>query len=149
MSGAPDIRDAATTAVAPSGLTAGFGCRKGASAADIRAALESALRSAGRPLSAVTLLAAPRLKAHEAGLIAAAADLGLPLAIVPDAALTAAAGRTLSRSDRVAALIGVPSAAEAAALGAAGAGSTLIGPRIKTPRATCALAMAADPEAGA
>jgi cobalt-precorrin 5A hydrolase len=60
--------------------------------------------------------------------------------LVPQAELEAAGARTVTRSDRVIALMGVPSAAEAAALAAAGPAGRLIAPRTAVGPATCALA---------
>jgi cobalt-precorrin 5A hydrolase len=48
--------------------------------------------------------------------------------------------RTVTRSERVVALMGVPSVAEAAALAAGGTKARLLAPRIALGPATCALA---------
>jgi len=80
------------------------------------------------------------LKSGEPGIAAAASDLGVPLVLVPQADLEAAGTRTMTRSERVVALMGVPSAAEAAALAAAGPAARLVAPRTAVGPATCALA---------
>jgi len=121
-------------------IVAGIGCRRGASAADIRAVIAHALARAGLASHALDLVAAPESKADEQGVSAAAAALGVPLVLVPSADLQAAGGRTQTRSDRVLALMGVPSVAEAAALAASGPAARLILPRITLGVATCALA---------
>jgi cobalt-precorrin 5A hydrolase len=121
-------------------MVAGVGCRKGASAREVGAAISAALSRAGLPADALDAIAAPAAKGSEAGIAAAANDLGVPLVLVPQAELEAAGARTITRSDRVIALMGVPSAAEAAALAAAGPAGRLVAPRTAVGPATCALA---------
>jgi cobalt-precorrin 5A hydrolase len=121
-------------------MVAGVGCRKGASAREIGAAISAALSRAGLRADAINAIAAPAAKSSEAGIAAAANDLGVPLVLVPQAELEAAGARTITRSDRVIALMGVPSAAEAAALAAAGSTGRLVAPRTAVGPATCALA---------
>jgi cobalt-precorrin 5A hydrolase len=121
-------------------IVAGIGCRRGASAADIRAVIAHALARAGLASAALDLVAAPESKADEQGVSAAAAALGVPLVLVSRADLQAAGARTQTRSERVLALMGVPSVAEAAALAASGPASRLIVPRMSVGIATCALA---------
>lgn len=60
----------------------GVGCRRGAAAADIAAAIRTALRRAGVARQRVRLLATAELKRDEAGLVAAAETLGLPLRLI-------------------------------------------------------------------
>ena len=110
-------------------ITAGIGCRKGCSGAEIVALV----RSAGRP----DALAAPGFKRGETGLHEAAATLGLPLHFVTDAALATAQSHCLTRSAAALRATGHASIAEAAALAQ---GGTLLGPRIASANATCALA---------
>jgi cobalt-precorrin 5A hydrolase len=121
-------------------IVAGVGCRKGASAHEVGAAISAALSRAGLRADVLDAIAAPALKSGEAGIAAAASDLGVPLVLVPQADLEAAGARTLTRSERVVALMGVPSAAEAAALAAAGPAARLVAPRTAVGTATCALA---------
>jgi cobalt-precorrin 5A hydrolase len=121
-------------------IVAGIGCRKGASAREIGAAISAALARAGLGRDALGLLAAPAMKGGEPGIAAAATDLGVPLVLVAQADLEAAGARTATRSARVVALMGVPSAAEAAALAAGGPAARLLAPRIAVGPATCALA---------
>ena len=121
-------------------IVAGIGCRRGASAADIRAVIAHALARAGLASAALDLVAAPESKADEQGVSAAAAALGVPLVLVSRADLQAAGARTQTRSERVLALMGVASIAEAAALAASGPASRLIVPRMSVGIATCALA---------
>jgi cobalamin biosynthesis protein CbiG len=110
-------------------ITAGIGCRKGCSAAEI----VKLVKSAGQP----DQLAAPDFKRGEPGLQEAAALLGLPLRFVADAALADAQPRCLTRSAAALQATGHASIAEAAAIAG---GGTLLGPRIASANATCALA---------
>ncbi len=122
-------------------MVAGLGCRRGARAEDVAAAIAQALHGAGRQPADLARLATSATKAQEPGLRAAAAELGLSLDAVPQPALLAAAPGCLSHSARVMAEAGVPSLAEAAALASAGPGARLLGPRVAAGRtATCALA---------
>jgi cobalt-precorrin 5A hydrolase len=121
-------------------IVAGVGCRKGAPASDVEAALSAALARAGIASGALDGIATLAAKNEEAGIAAAAARLGVAVILVSDEELHAAGGRTQTRSKRVLALTGVPSVAEAAALAAAGPSARLIGPRLVVGAATCALA---------
>ncbi len=121
-------------------IVAGIGSRKGVSAAEVAAALDAALARAGLTRADVGALATPAVKGGEPGITAAATALGLPLVLVPQKTLEAAAGRTLTTSDRVIALMGVPSASETAALAACGPYGKLIAPRTAVGPVTCALA---------
>lgn len=121
-------------------IVAGIGSRKGVTTAEVVAALDAALARAGLARDAVGALATPAVKGGEPGITAAATALGLPLVLVPQKTLEAAADRTLTRSDRVVALMGVPSASETAALAACGPSGKLIAPRTAVGPVTCALA---------
>lgn len=110
-------------------ITAGIGCRRGCSAAEII----DLIHAAGQP----DRLAAPGFKRDEAGLLDAAAILGLPLAFVADDDLAAAQPHCLTRSAAASRATGFASIAEAAALAG---GGLLLGPRIASANATCALA---------
>ena len=104
------------------------------------AAIDEALAAASLTAEAIDLVATAAEKGGEAGIAAAAAELGRPLVLVPAERLQAAGERTVTRSERVVALFAVPSLAEAAALAAAGESSRLIAPRRVAGGATCALA---------
>jgi cobalt-precorrin 5A hydrolase len=121
-------------------IVAGIGCRKGAKAEEIEAAIEAALERAGRPLARLDLMATALAKRDEEGLIAAAKARGIRLIFVDQADLEIASARGATWSRRVLALAGVPSVAEAAALAAAGSKARLILPRIVVGPVTCALA---------
>jgi cobalt-precorrin 5A hydrolase len=126
-------------------IAAGIGCKRGAAASDIEAAIHAALASARIEADALDVIATIEAKSAEAGIRTAAAKLGVTLMVVPELELFAANGRVETHSERVAVLSGVGSVAEAAALAAAGPASTLIVPRLIVGAATCALA-ATPPE---
>jgi cobalt-precorrin 5A hydrolase len=125
-------------------IVAGVGCRKGASADDIGAVIADALARAGFAPRALDLIAAPELKHCEQGIAAAAAALGVPLVLIPEADLAAAGARAETRSERVLALMGIPCVAETAALAGGGPTARLIVPRIAIGTATCALAVSEE-----
>jgi cobalt-precorrin 5A hydrolase len=122
-------------------IAAGIGCKRGAAASDIEAAIHAALASARIEADALDVIATIEAKSAEAGIRTAAAKLGVTLMVVRELELFAANGRVETHSERVAVLSGVGSVAEAAALAAAGPASTLIVPRLIVGAATCALAV--------
>lgn len=125
-------------------IVAGIGCRRGASAQDVEAALSAALNGAGTPTRAVDAIATSAAKANEAGIAEVARARGLKFIAVAQAELEAAAARGVTKSVRVLALTGVPSVAEAAALAAAGPEARLLVPRVTVGTATCALALSGE-----
>ncbi len=125
-------------------IVAGVGCKAGASAREIEAAIGAALSQAGLESASLSLIATSSAKAHEAGLAAAAKDRGLKVVFVPQVDLEAAGSRTLTHSERVLAASGVPSLSEAAALAAAGPGALLLAPLTSVGPATCAIAVTGD-----
>jgi cobalt-precorrin 5A hydrolase len=121
-------------------IIAGVGCRRGASAAAITAVIEAALKRTGHGKREVGIIATAATKRGEAGIATAALAWGVPLMFIPPVDLQSASTRTLTRSARVAALVGLPSVAEAAALAAGGPAARLVASRIACGGATCALA---------
>ena len=121
-------------------IVAGVGCRRGAAARDIEAAVRAALAQASVTLDSLGCIATTAAKEDEAGIRAAAAKLGVSVVLLSRAEMEAAAPRAATRSERVLALTGVPSVAETAALAAAGPAARLISPRLVLGAATCALA---------
>jgi cobalt-precorrin 5A hydrolase len=121
-------------------IVAGIGCRRGAAAADIEAAIRAALACASVDAADLKAIATSQAKDAEAGIATAASTFGVGIMLISDADLKAAGTRVATRSDRVLALSGVPSLAEAAALAAAGPSSRLIASRLVVGAATCALA---------
>ncbi len=63
----------------PLSLAAGIGCRRGVEAAEIEAAVEEALRIAGRSRDSLGVLATHEVKEDEAGLLETAGRMGLSL----------------------------------------------------------------------
>ncbi|WP_378950216.1 cobalamin biosynthesis protein [Mesorhizobium sp. ANAO-SY3R2] len=122
-------------------MIAGIGCRKGVAPEDILSAIETALEAHGLAVTALSALATASIKSGEQAILAAGHRFDLPVLVVDDASLAAAASRTLTRSEASIEATGSPSVSEAAALAAAGEGSTLIGPRIVVGPATCAIAI--------
>ena len=121
-------------------IVAGIGCRKGASAAQIQAAVEAAFTGEALGGRRPGLLAAPAAKDKEDGIRGAAAALGLRLMWISQTALEAAGPRTRTHSARSLAAMNVPSVAEASALAAAGPNARLLVARLAVGPVTCALA---------
>ena len=126
-------------------MVAGIGCRSGASAEAIAQVLAAALERCGLERAHIDALATDAAKGNEAGILAAAAALALPLIFVCAAQMAAAADDVITTSERVIALKGVPSVAETAALAAAGREARLLGPRVANAAATCAIARGEGP----
>jgi len=120
-------------------IVAGIGCKKDVTVAEVLAAVETALEAHGLTPAALSLLATARLKGSEAGIIAAGAQLNLPVILVDDAVLREMS--VLSHSDKSLAVAGTPSVSEGAALAAAGEGARLAGPRTAVGPVTCAIAV--------
>jgi cobalt-precorrin 5A hydrolase len=123
-------------------MVAGIGCRAGASARNIEAALSAALE--GAPTWDLDAIATSVAKAHEGGIAEVARARAVEFIAVAQIELEAAAARAVTHSARVLALTGVPSVAEAAALAAAGPASRLLVPRVAIGGVTCALAVSGD-----
>jgi cobalt-precorrin 5A hydrolase len=123
-------------------IVAGIGCRRGATASEVEAAVTAALERAGRPLAQIDLMATALSKREEKAIAEAASARGVRLVFVAPDALEVASARGATWSARVLALAGVPSVAEAAALAACGPKANLILPRIVVGKVTCALASA-------
>jgi cobalt-precorrin 5A hydrolase len=121
-------------------IVAGIGCRKGASAAAVEAAIMAALAARRLGIEKLAAVATSSSKGKEPGIKAAAAALGVPFVTVAQGELDAAGHGIATRSQRVLALTGVGSVAEAAALAAAGSGAQLVAQRVVVGAVTCALA---------
>ncbi len=130
-------------------IVAGIGCKRGTSVAAISAVVAAACARWGVAEARIDALATIAAKGDEAGIMAAAGLMGLPLIIVSEAEMLRVSDQTLTHSERVVALMQVPSVAETSALAAAGAGSRLLGPRTVAGMATCALAACGSSEIGA
>jgi cobalt-precorrin 5A hydrolase len=121
-------------------IVAGLGCRRGTAVDDLEAALRLACDRAGIPCASIHALATGRIKQDDPGMLNLAARLGLPLHIVGDEELKAAASRTHTISRHSLAKTDSPCLSEAAALAAAGEDATLLVARVVAEGATCALA---------
>jgi cobalt-precorrin 5A hydrolase len=121
-------------------IVAGIGCRKGVSAAEVRAAIEAAFAGDACAGRRPGLLAAPVAKQNEQGILGAAAALGLRLMWISQTALEAAGPRARANSARSMAAMNVGSVAEASALAAAGPNARLLVERLAVGPVICALA---------
>ena len=121
-------------------IVAGLGFRHGVSAEELLLVMEEAALAASLPLREVEKVATAADRAGEAGLIAAAERLRLPIVPVGDDELRAADEEVTTRSARILAGYGVGSVCEAAALAVAGPGARLRLARITGARTACALA---------
>ena len=110
-------------------IAIGVGCRRGVGGAAI-AALVTRARSLAAVEHEAAVLFSHERKRDEAGLIAAAAELGLSLQFLPVEVLREVEGRVETGSAVSAKLLGVTSVSEAAALAGAGSGARLVLPRI-------------------
>jgi cobalt-precorrin 5A hydrolase len=126
-------------------MVAGLGCRRGASAEEIEAAISLALGWLGAEAGSLDALATLAEKSAEPGLRETARRLALPLVACAAEDMRLALDRVSVLSPRAEQVTGLPSVAEAAALVAAGAGSRLRVPRVATARATCAIAEGGGP----
>jgi cobalt-precorrin 5A hydrolase len=125
-------------------IVAGIGCRRGAAAHDVEAAIRAALARAGLAAAALDAIATILGKNEEPGIAAAAKTFDVRVVGLEQGALEAVSARVVTRSPRVLALTGVPSVAETAALAAAGADARLIATRLVVGGAACALAASGD-----
>lgn len=126
-------------------IVAGVGCRRGASAEDLLAAIDAAAAARAVARDAIRLLAVLDGKSGEPGIRDAAGRLGCRLVVIDGPQALRVSTATLSVSSHSIAATGTGSASEAAALAAAGAGARLLGPRVIAGNATCALAIGDDP----
>lgn len=125
-------------------MVAGIGSRKGVTARDVRAAIETALEAHGLAMTALSALATGEIKRNEEAIFLAGRDLDLPVIVVTDDALQTASSSTISHSDLSQAHAGTPSVSEASALAAAGKGARLLGACTVLGPVTCAIAISGD-----
>ena len=127
-------------------IVAGFGCRRGCTAAELRALLDRTLQQLVLPLAALAGLASSTHKRDEVGLLQLAADLGLPLVFYPAEQLAAWETQLSEQSPLARELTGAASVAEASALAAAaqrtGRPAALLCHKQRSAAATLALAQA-------
>ena len=127
-----------TTTEAAKTLIVGVGCRRGVAADVIRALIGEALQEAGEDISAVRLIASADIKADEAGLLAAAGELGIPLRFISSEEIQETR-REFACSELVQDKVGLPAVAEPAAL-LAGTRTRLVLPRRASDGVTVAIA---------
>ena len=127
-----------TTTEAAKDVIVGVGCRRGAAAADIVAAVREGLRRARVRPGRVRLLASADIKKREAGLIEAAAQLGVGLRFISSGEIRATA-KAFGRSAFVQRKVNLPAVAEPAAL-LAGRRTRLLLPKTILHGATVAVA---------
>ena len=104
-----------TTTEALKSVIVGIGCRHGTPAGRIVEAVREALADAGIAMEEVRVLASAKIKADEAGLLAAAETLGVPIRFIAAEEIWASL-RDFSHSDFVAKKVTLPAVAEPAAL---------------------------------
>lgn len=121
-------------------LVLGLGARLGVPAADLDAAIDHALATAGVDGARIAVLATLDRRAAEDAVRAVAVRRGWTLAGYPPEDLRGVAVPT--PSDRVRAAVGAAGVAEAAALLAAGPGGILILPKLSSPSVSIAIAAA-------
>lgn len=125
-------------------IALGLGFRAGCSAAQLMAALETALADLGHARSEIDSLCVPEFKRHDASLAELVALLEKPLRLFSLAALRACPLPTLTQSSEILRRYGVGSLSEACALNGAllhGKHARLLAPRLIAGSVTCALAI--------
>ncbi|GAA4575397.1 precorrin-3B C(17)-methyltransferase [Micromonospora coerulea] len=127
--------DDRTAVLRPPSLVAGIGASRGVPAAEVTELLHRVLADAGLSPASLRCLASVDLKADEAGIVATADALGVPLETWPAGEL--AAIDVPHPSEVVRAVVGTPSVAEAAALRG---GGVLLVPKTASAMATVAIA---------
>lgn len=121
-------------------LTCGIGCRRGASANDIEAAID-AVRAELGCADRIAVIATETSKAVEPGLRDVADRLGVRVEAFEADALRGVQDACFTVSSAALRHKGVPSVAEASAILAAGANGRLLAPRKATRLVTCAFAV--------
>ncbi|WP_297296762.1 cobalamin biosynthesis protein [uncultured Methylovirgula sp.] len=121
-------------------IALGIGCRRGVAKDEVLDIVREALVRVNLGGEAMALFSVED-KHSEAGLLAAAAELRLPLTFLPRAALQDVEAYIATPSPHAEAALGLASVSEAAALAGAGEGGVLILPRIAGDGVTCAAAL--------
>ncbi len=104
-----------TTTEAAKTVIVGVGCRRGVNCETIVAAIGEALKSAGRCIDDVRLIASADIKRDEPGLLAAARSLGVPLRFISSETIRNS-DKKFERSAFVQEKVNLPAVAEPAAL---------------------------------
>ncbi len=124
-------------ALRPKNLVIGVGCNRGTAADEIVEAVERVLRERGFALKSARALATVDAKSEEAGLVEAAARLGVPLAFCDKATLNAVPN-VPNASEAPRKFVGVQGVAEPSAL--AVSGGRLVVEKVKSGNVTVAVA---------
>nr|WP_223186604.1 precorrin-3B C(17)-methyltransferase [Streptomyces sp. CBMA29] len=127
-----------TVFVRPPSLVVGVGGSRGVGRAEVVGLVRSTLAEAGLAEKSVSALATVDAKAGEEGIVAAAAEFGVPLVTYAAADLAGTAVPNPSAAPLAA--VGTPSVAEAAAILAAADGGQLVVEKRKSAMATAAVA---------
>jgi cobalt-precorrin 5A hydrolase len=127
-----------TTTEALKRVIVGVGCRRGVKSEKIVAAIQAALKEANLNLSRVRLLSSASIKADEAGLLAAARELGVPLRFMTAEEIRISV-RDFDHSPFVEEKVNLPAVAEPCAL-LAGRRTRLVLPKRSYDGITVALA---------
>jgi cobalt-precorrin 5A hydrolase len=120
-------------------IAIGIGCRRGVGKELFVEMIQQALSQVGDANALIELFSIED-KRDETGLLAAAADLHLPLRFLSRAALQSVEASVVTPSRHAEAALGVASVSEAAALAGAGHDAVLVVPRIVGQGVTCAVA---------
>jgi cobalt-precorrin 5A hydrolase len=120
-------------------IAIGIGCRRGIAKESFVEMIQQALSRIGDAAEVIELFTIED-KHDEAGLLAAAVDLHLPIRFLSRTALQSVEASIVTPSRQAESALGVASVSEAAALAGAGRDAVLIMPRIAGQGVTCAVA---------
>jgi cobalt-precorrin 5A hydrolase len=120
-------------------IAIGIGCRRGTAAGTIVKIVRQVLPQVAQIDEPIGLFSVAD-KADETGLLAASAELGLPLTFLSREALKGVEDRIVTPSRPAEAALGIASVSEAAALSGAGPAAVLVIARVSGPGVTCAVA---------
>jgi len=120
-------------------IAVGIGCRRGATVESIVEIVQQALARVEQRVDVIELFSIDD-KREETGLLAAAAQLRLPLTFLSREALQSVEDRIVTPSQQAKSAFDVASVSEAASLAGAGRDAVLVVPRIDGRGVTCAVA---------
>jgi cobalt-precorrin 5A hydrolase len=120
-------------------IAIGIGCRRGTAKESFVEMIHEALSRIGDAAAVIELFTIED-KHDEVGLLAAAADLHLPVRFLSRTALQSVEASVVTPSRKAETTLGVASVSEAAALAGAGRGAVLVMPRIAGQGVTYAVA---------
>ena len=136
----PAMPDVETVSLKHRICALGLGCRAGATADELIALAETALRQASLGREALGVIASFDARRNDPGIAAVARHFGLPTVFYDAARLEMETPRLKTPSASVFAAIGCHGVAESAALAAAGPQAVLILAKIRSGQATAAIA---------